>query len=703
MLKRIQITNFKCHEALTLDFGLGLIAIRGAVEKGKSSLLQAVAYALFGTKALPYSLEDTVTYGKPVSTLKVVLDFVVDGVDYTISRGKSGAEINYAGGSVTGQTETASYIGKLLGTDAQAAPKLILANQNEIRGALAAGTKATTELIEKLAEFDQLDNLIDLIQAKLVTGSTAAAEAAVESAQVQMDNLGTMEQPDMAALREQELVAEKLVSLGTQLVATATTEHREATAALANAKEVNADIRRAKSNIEAANERLAKSEAEFKAIKVPKAPAATAIQKQEAIIREGNAALALEDVYKAVKPALGLEPLYEGTFEQLEQEIDSLRKRSSEWKMERVKLTAAIETTLALKVAGSCTLCGKDVSEVAEVVAKNDELEAKAALLKKEADSLGGKVAQALKDEAELVTIRSKSKTAVNLANKYAKHLDIDASVTPPLLKWPGAVSFEAVEKDVAAALEELAELKQALDAHKTANARKEQALKAVEASKQDLDHAVTSLGGREEIDLSSLQRVEQEREQAVRERRENLDKARAQLEQRRSHNREAVAKWESYLKLRSQVEGTLSKAKEDLRVLQFNNTLLKAVRTARPVIADKLWALVLGAVSKYFSDMRGNRSLVTKTPDGFVVDGHNAATLSGSTLDILGLAVRVALVKTFVPHAPLLVLDEPTAAMDVERTATTLGFLTQTGFKQTIIVSHEEATEAVADHLIQL
>jgi len=703
MLKRIQITNFKCHEALTLDFGLGLIAIRGAVEKGKSSLLQAVAYALFGTKALPYSLEDTVTYGKPVSTLKVVLDFVVDGVDYTISRGKSGAEINYAGGSVTGQTETAAYIGKLLGTDAQAAPKLILANQNEIRGALAAGTKATTELIEKLAEFDQLDNLIDLIQAKLVTGSTAAAEAAVESAQVQMDNLGTMEQPDMVVLRAREMSAEGAVTLCTQLVATATTEHREATAALANAKEVNADIRRAKSNIEAANERLAKSEAEFKAIKVPKAPAATAIQKQEAIIREGNAALALEDVYKAVKPALGLEPLYEGTFEQLEQEIDSLRKRSSEWKMERVKLTAAIETTLALKVAGSCTLCGKDVSEVAEVVAKNEELEAKASLLKKEADSLGGKVAQALKDEAELVTIRSKSKTAVNLANKYAKHLDIDASVTPPLLKWPGAVSFEAVEKDVAAALEELAELKQALDAHKTANARKEQALKAVEASKQDLDHAVTSLGGREEIDLSSLQRVEQEREQAVRERRENLDKARTQLEQRRSHNREAVAKWESYLKLRSQVEGTLSKAKEDLRVLQFNNTLLKAVRTARPVIADKLWALVLGAVSKYFSDMRGNRSLVTKTPDGFVVDGHNAATLSGSTLDILGLAVRVALVKTFVPHAPLLVLDEPTAAMDVERTATTLGFLTQTGFKQTIIVSHEEATEAVADHLIQL
>ena len=156
-------------------------------------------------------------------------------------------------------------------------------------------------------------------------------------------------------------------------------------------------------------------------------------------------------------------------------------------------------------------------------------------------------------------------------------------------------------------------------------------------------------------------------------------------------------------MKLQANAEASLKKAEEALHTLQFNNALLKAVRSARPVIADKLWSLVLGAVSRYFSEMRGSRSLVTKTADGFVVDGHSAATLSGSTLDILGLAVRVALVKTFVPHAALLVLDEPTAAMDVERTAITLGFLAKTGFRQTIIVSHEEATEAVADNLIEL
>lgn len=120
-------------------------------------------------------------------------------------------------------------------------------------------------------------------------------------------------------------------------------------------------------------------------------------------------------------------------------------------------------------------------------------------------------------------------------------------------------------------------------------------------------------------------------------------------------------------------------------------------------MIADRLWGLVLGAVSKYFSDMRGQRSLVTKTPDGFVVDGHAAAGLSGSTLDVLGLAIRVALVRTFVPHASLLVLDEPAAGCDADRTQALLGFLSSSGFAQTVVVSHEEATEAVADHLIEL
>ena len=126
-------------------------------------------------------------------------------------------------------------------------------------------------------------------------------------------------------------------------------------------------------------------------------------------------------------------------------------------------------------------------------------------------------------------------------------------------------------------------------------------------------------------------------------------------------------------------------------------------MREARPVVANKLWALVLGAVSEFFSAMRGQPSVVTRGADGFMVDGHAVATLSGSTKDILGLAIRIALTRTFLPGISLLMLDEPNAAMDDERTANVLGFLGGAGFNQIIVVSHDEMTVDVADHVVTL
>lgn len=58
MLNRIEMTNFGCHEQLELDFRPGLNAVAGKVEKGKSTVFKAIAYALSGTKALPDSLDD---------------------------------------------------------------------------------------------------------------------------------------------------------------------------------------------------------------------------------------------------------------------------------------------------------------------------------------------------------------------------------------------------------------------------------------------------------------------------------------------------------------------------------------------------------------------------------------------------------------------------------------------------------------------
>ena len=141
----------------------------------------------------------------------------------------------------------------------------------------------------------------------------------------------------------------------------------------------------------------------------------------------------------------------------------------------------------------------------------------------------------------------------------------------------------------------------------------------------------------------------------------------------------------------------------KDIEAIGFNNSLLKKMRAIKPSVTDYLWNSVLAAVSQFFTQLRGEASVVTKDSDGFKVNGASIKSLSGSTLDVLALAVRVALTKTFIPNSSLLVLDEPGAGCSRARTANLLGFLSSVGFRQVLLASHDELSESVADSVINL
>lgn len=136
---------------------------------------------------------------------------------------------------------------------------------------------------------------------------------------------------------------------------------------------------------------------------------------------------------------------------------------------------------------------------------------------------------------------------------------------------------------------------------------------------------------------------------------------------------------------------------------MDTNNALIKKLRQARPVLAAKLWAGLLAAISRTFSELRGVPSVVGRSADGFEVDGKPAADLSGSTLDILGLAVRISLMRAFLPGVGLLILDEPAAAMDAAREERLLAALATLDFGQVLMVSHGDTAKAVAGSVILL
>ena len=71
MITKLEMKNFRQHEDLTITFKDGLNVIRGANEAGKSTLIEAILYALFGAKSLRDTLTETVTWGKKETELAV--------------------------------------------------------------------------------------------------------------------------------------------------------------------------------------------------------------------------------------------------------------------------------------------------------------------------------------------------------------------------------------------------------------------------------------------------------------------------------------------------------------------------------------------------------------------------------------------------------------------------------------------------------
>lgn len=707
MINSITLTNFKQHENLTLDLASGFTVIRGANESGKSTILLALAYALFGTKALPDSLDDVVTWGAPVGTLRVDLSFSIDGVAYKVRRSKASCQLDYADQSVTGQVEVTNFIARLLKVDAGTAARLTIANQSAIRGALEAGTKATTDLIERLAEFDQIDNLIELMQEKLVLGNSANVTAAIAACSEELARA------EATAVPVDEASAQSLIDEAEVAFTQAGGNLSECEKAQASAQEAHAkareqvvrrdslvrDVTRAQSVQRAAQEKL-------DAIVVPDAPADADAKVEELRKRIADAERAdkVRAAYTTVQPYLKEpeEPTCKGTPASLEEDIRELANAEKASLTHLSDLRGHMKLLEARLTHGTCTFCGKDFSGVPEVEQRNARIREEIAETKRGIDSAAESSEARRETLVALQSIQRRQQDLLMAAAVGGDDVEIvEQGTLPQTLKWVGPAIGTPV--DVGALKQQVRVLQDAVLSHQTAAIRRNDATRALEDAKAAVVEAQSVLGECPEAPMKATQ-------EALDDARRATDTARSLAESARqvlySQKRDLADRRSAYERAIADVKRSserLGSLQAQLAELEFNNALLKRVRTCRPLLTDRLWTLVLAASSSYFSDIRGVKSRVTKTSEGFQIDGHPVSSMSGSTLDALGLAIRVALVRTFLPSSPFLVLDEPSSAMDGDRTGNMLGFLSKVGFSQIILVTHEDVSETVADHVITL
>lgn len=708
MIQNLSLQNFRKVVSDEMTFLPGMNILRGANEISKTTRVEALVYAMFGTKALRTSIDDCVTWGCDVKSLKVSVTLRLGGEGYTITRSKGGAEVVKNGSVfVTGQTEVSNFVAQLIGADAATAAKLFLAGQNSIRGALEEGPKALAQMIEELAGFSAFDQILEAASQKLALGSpslleerlkgaTATLAAATEALPAAQDEAAHV--AEVATLTKQIEEARNSIAPLAKISDELTVKHRDASAKfvrkmdMQQAASLAADAyKAAEVQVEALREAAA-VEVEVSAIERLKTQIAEADNYESRKIAYDKF-LALPDGMRCETP--------EAIFEKDAIEGGAARKSHE-------KRLSEIDSALS-KLAfqrinhDKCDKCGQDITHLTTVKETNDRVDAETARLNAERALVQVRVDAAVELDNWVSATRSFAAKFNAGMRGIESFVSLDDTTYPPSAVWVGSTPTNPAPH---APRRELEELKVKVKGVEAAKAKLELALEQAAKAEGVSKRAIDALAAVDAPDSAEILRLTKECEQA-------LIKAQAaeghvilltqQVGMIQQSFNQAKQLWASAQARITDAQAVIDACNKDLGSLGFNNALVKKLRTIRPMIADRLWSTVLASVSVMFSQIRGEASIVTKEKAGFIVNGQAVESLSGSTLDALGLALRCALIRTFIPNCGLLVLDEVAAGMDETRTQAMLGFLQGLGMEQVLLVTHEEISSAIADNIIEL
>ncbi|SFR41208.1 exonuclease SbcC [Halogeometricum rufum] len=161
---RIRIQNFKPYAETDLDLTDGVTVIHGLNGSGKSSLLEACFFALYGARALDENLEDVMTTGTEESEIE--LWFTHDGASYRVHRRlrKSGDRVQTAtcvlegpDTAIDGARDVRAFVADLLRMDAEAFVNCAYVRQGEVNKLINATPSERQDTIDDLLQLGKLE------------------------------------------------------------------------------------------------------------------------------------------------------------------------------------------------------------------------------------------------------------------------------------------------------------------------------------------------------------------------------------------------------------------------------------------------------------------------------------------------------------------------------------------------------------------
>ncbi|EJN60479.1 DNA double-strand break repair ATPase Rad50 [Halogranum rubrum] len=161
---RLRLENFKPYADADLGLDDGVTVIHGLNGSGKSSLLDACFFALYGSKALDGTLDDVITNGE--EDAEIELWFTHDGESYHIERRlrRSGERTLTAkcvlegpDTTVDGSRDVRRFVTELLRMDAEAFVNCAYVRQGEVNKLINATPRQRQDMIDDLLQLGKLE------------------------------------------------------------------------------------------------------------------------------------------------------------------------------------------------------------------------------------------------------------------------------------------------------------------------------------------------------------------------------------------------------------------------------------------------------------------------------------------------------------------------------------------------------------------
>ena len=167
-INSLEIQNFRVLKHARLSFPDQVIGIVGQYGAGKSSLIEAIAWALYGNQAARTGKDEIKsTFAKESDICEVKVKFSINDDSYTVIRRLSGksdrAEVElYRGDSSesVGVNETKNYVGQLLGLDWRGFLSSFLARQSELNALSDLAPAKRRDHIAGMLGIQRLDKAI---------------------------------------------------------------------------------------------------------------------------------------------------------------------------------------------------------------------------------------------------------------------------------------------------------------------------------------------------------------------------------------------------------------------------------------------------------------------------------------------------------------------------------------------------------------